>query len=306
MAKKDIKKENSSEKLRINRLLITHELQNAFFICAGISLAAFGLKGFLLPNGFLDGGVTGISLLINKLTGISFSLLILLINTPFIYVAYRQMSPQFAFRTALAIVGLAIMVNFLEMESLTHDKLLIAVFGGFFLGAGIGLAIRGGSVIDGTEVLAVSVSRNSFLSVGDFIAIFNVFLFGAAIFLTNLETALYSMLTYLAASKTVDYVITGIEEYIGVTIVSDKAEEIKEAVIKNLGMAVTVYKGKGGFGKKGLVEEDRQIIFTVITRLEVQKLKIEIEKVDPDAFVIQNTVNDTKGGMIRKRPFNKI
>jgi uncharacterized membrane-anchored protein YitT (DUF2179 family) len=159
-------------------------------------------------------------------------------------------------------------------------------------------------VIDGTEVLAVAVSRNSSLSVGDFIAIFNFFLFTTAAFLIDLETAMYSMLTYLAASKTVDFVITGIEEYVGVTIISEEAELIHEAIIENLGMAVTVYKGEGGFGKKGKQLEERKILYSVVTRLEVQKLKLEIDKIDPEAFVVQHTINDTRGGMIKKRPLH--
>jgi uncharacterized membrane-anchored protein YitT (DUF2179 family) len=159
-------------------------------------------------------------------------------------------------------------------------------------------------VIDGTEVLAIYVSKKSSLSVGDFIAIFNILLFLTAAFLINIETALYSMLTYFSASKTVDFIITGIEEYIGVTIVSNFAEEIKEAIINNLGRAVTVYKGEGGFGKQGEVFAERDILFSVVTRLEVQKLILEIEKIDEEAFVVQHQICDTKGGMIKKRPFH--
>ncbi|MFD1817888.1 Uncharacterized membrane-anchored protein YitT, contains DUF161 and DUF2179 domains [Pseudarcicella hirudinis] len=292
------------EPARVQRLVFRQYIKDAILICAGIALATLGLKGFLLPNGFLDGGVTGISLLTSRLTGIDLSILILCINIPFIYIGSKQISKTFAIRTFLAVAGLALVVHFFEMQHLTNDKLLISVFGGFFLGAGIGLAMRGGCVIDGTEVLAVFVSRNSSLSVGDFIAVFNVLLFAASAFLINLETALYSMLSYLSASKTVDFLITGIEEYIGVTVISERAEEIKEVLVKKLAIAVTVYKGEGGFGKNGLVENDRKIIFSVVTRLEVQKLKIEIEKIDPKAFVIQHTINDTKGGMIKKRPLH--
>jgi uncharacterized membrane-anchored protein YitT (DUF2179 family) len=294
----------NKQKTATKQLLLTRHIKDAFLIASGVCSATLGLKGFLLPNGFLDGGVTGISLLINRLTGIDLSILILLINLPFIYIGVRQVSKSFALKTFIAISLLAFVVHFFEMQHLTNDKLLIAVFGGFFLGAGIGLAMRGGCVIDGTEVLAVYISRNSTLSVGDFITAFNIILFSASAFLINLETALYSMLSYIAASKTVDFVISGIEEYIGVTIISEKADEIKESVIKNLGMAVTIYKGEGGFGKKGIIESDRKIIFSVVTRLEVQKLKVEVEKIDPAAFVIQHTINDTKGGMIKKRPLH--
>lgn len=273
-------------------------------IAAGIVCATVGLKGFLLPNGFLDGGVTGISLLINRLTGLDLSILILSINLPFIFLGSRQVSKSFALKTLVAVTLLSLAVHFVEIQHLTSDKLLIAVFGGFFLGAGIGLCIRGGCVIDGTEVLAIQISRSSSLSVGDFIAIFNIILFIVSAVLINLETALYSMLTYLAASKTVDFLITGIEEYVGVTIISEDAGLVREMVISRLGRAVTIYKGEGGYGKKGVVDGDRKILFCVVTRLEVQKLVSEIEKIDPEAFVIQHTINDTKGGMIKKRPLH--
>lgn len=291
----------SVEKKRIEHKVLVGKLKNLFLITAGIASATLGLKGFLLPNGFLDGGATGISLLINRLTQIDISILIILINLPLIFIGYRQVSKVFAIKTFLAISVFAIVIHFFEMQILTQDKLLISVFGGFFLGAGIGLAIRGGCVIDGTEVLAVFVSRKSSLSVGDFILLFNILLFSTAAYLINLETALYSMLTYITASKTIDFIITGIEEYIGVTVISDKAEEIRESIIQNLGRAVTIYKGEGGYGKRGIVIEERKIIFSVVTRLEVQKLIAEIEKIDADAFVIQHTINDTKGGMIKKR-----
>ncbi|MFY7989435.1 MAG: YitT family protein [Fluviicola sp.] len=274
------------------------------FILLGIALATIGLKGFLLPNDFLDGGATGIALMMNRLYDIDISIMIVVINIPFIFMGYRQIGSGFALKTAVAVSILAIAVHEIELPEITTDPLLISIFGGFFLGAGIGLTIRGRAVIDGTEVLAVAVSRNSSLSVGDFIAIFNVFLFTAAAFLIDLETAMYSMLTYLAASKTVDFVITGIEEYVGVTIISEEADLIHEAIIENLRMAVTVYTGEGGFGKKGKQLEERKILYSVVTRLEVQKLKLEIDKIDPEAFVVQHTINDTRGGMIKKRPLH--
>lgn len=290
-----------AEITRLKRLSFRNHVKNFLLVCAGIAAATFGLKGFLLPEGLLDGGATGISLLINRVTGFDISVLIMLINLPLIYIGWRQVSKSFAVKTFFAVAAFALVVHFVEIGDLTHDRLLIAVFGGFFLGAGIGLAMRGGCVIDGTEVLAIWVSRHSSLSVGDFIALFNVVLFTAAVFLVNLETALYSMLTYFSASKTIDFVISGIEEYIGVTIVSEKYEEIQESIIQNLGRAVTVYKGEGGYGKRGVVTDERKILFSVVTRLEVQRLIVEIDKIDENAFVIQHTINDTRGGMIKKR-----
>lgn len=293
-----------TESRRVAKLILTDRIKSVALVVLGIASATFGLKGFLLPNGFLDGGAMGISLLLNRLTTIEISIWIIVINLPFILAGYKQISRNFAFKTMLAILVLAIAVHFVELQSLTSDKLLISIFGGFFLGAGIGLAIRGGCVIDGTEVLAIYVSKKSSLTVGDVIAIFNIILFLTAAFLINIETALYSMLTYFSASKTVDFIITGIEEYIGVTIISEKSEEIRQSIINNLGRAVTVYKGEGGYGKKGEIIAARNILFSVVTRLEVQKLILEIQKIDSEAFVVQHQIYDTKGGMIKKRPFH--
>jgi uncharacterized membrane-anchored protein YitT (DUF2179 family) len=186
--------------------------------------------------------------------------------------------------------------------SVTDDKLLIAVFGGFFLGAGIGLAIRGGSVIDGTEVLAVYLSRKLPLTIGDIILIFNVFIFTFAAYVFSIETAMYAMLTYLSAAKTVDFVVTGLEEYIGVTIISEKSEEIRLAVIENLGRGCTVYLGKKGFAKRGEPLKRTDIVYTLLTRLELSKLQTEVDKIDKDAFIIMHSIKDAKGGMIKKRP----
>ncbi len=270
----------------------------------GVAMASIGLKGFLLPNGFLDGGAMGISLLAQILSGVDLSILIVVVNLPFILLGIRQVSLDFAVRSALAILALAILVHVIELPIITSDKLLIAVFGGFFLGAGIGLSIRGGGVIDGTEVLAISVSRKSSLTVGDVIAIFNVLLFAFAALLVNIETALYSMLTYIAASKTVDFILNGIEEYIGVLIVSDKFMEIKHKISHDLQRGITVFKSDEGYGKRGSNSMEKKILFCAITRLEVAKLLHEVEKIDENAFIIQYPIKDTKGGMIKKRPLH--
>jgi uncharacterized membrane-anchored protein YitT (DUF2179 family) len=288
----------------VDKLAIKRHIQDFFLIGFGVCCACVGLKSFLLPSHFLDGGATGISLLTNRLTDIDLGLLIVIINLPFVVIGARQISMEFAVKSAIAILSLAILVHFIQLPIVTVDKLLIAVFGGFFLGAGIGFSIRGGAVIDGTEVLAITISRKSTLSVGDFIAIFNIVLFSISAFLIDIETSMYSMLTYLAASKTIDFIVNGIEEYIGVTIVSENTLEIKKAVTQNLGLGVTVYNGTGGYGKSGVTQEDRKILFCVVTRLEVSKLLLEIEKIDGEAFVIQHPIKDTRGGMIKKRPLH--
>lgn len=283
------------------RIIIKNYLKDLFLITVGIFSAAFGFKGFLLSNHFIDGGATGISLLISALTEIPLSVLIILINAPFILLAYNILNVQFAIKAALSVTGLAIVLATVDFPNVTNDNLLVAVFGGFFLGAGIGFAIRGGSVIDGTEVLAIYLSRKIGATIGDIIIIINVIIFSTAAYLLGVEIALYSMITYLAASKTLDFIVEGIEEYIGVTIVSRHSEDIRQMIIHTMGRGVTVYSGKSGYGKRGETRET-EIIYTVITRLEISKLTTEIEKIEPDAFVVMNSVKDTKGGMIKKRP----
>lgn len=275
-------------------------IKDFILITAGIFSAAFGLKGFLLTNHFIDGGATGISLLISILTPIPLYVLILCINTPFIVLGYNIFGKSFAIKTAAAILGLALVVATLNFPNVTDDNLLVAVFGGFFLGAGIGMAIRGGAVIDGSEVLAIYLSRKLSTSIGDIIIVINVFIFSAAAYFLSIEAALYSMITYLAASKTLDFIIDGIEEYMGVIIVSNKSDEIKKMIIQELGHGVTTYMGKGGYGKNG-ESSSIEIIYTVVTRLELNRLKAEIERIDDNAFLTISSVRDTKGGIISKR-----
>lgn len=289
---------------KINALLLRVRIKEAIFIILGVISASIGLKGLLLPNQFLDGGAMGVSLLTQFLTGINLSLLILLVNAPFIFIGARQISVAFAVKSSLAIVALATLVHFIELPVITEDKLLIAVFGGFFLGTGIGLSIRGGAVIDGTEVLALSISRRTSFTVGDLIALFNVILFSVSALVLGLEIAMYSILTYIVASRTVDFIINGIEEYIGVMIVSPDSAQIKDQIMHEMGRGVTSFRSDGGFGKKGHSLPDRDVLFCVVTRLEVSKLVLEVEKIDPTAFVIQYPIRDTKGGMIKKRPLH--
>ena len=276
-------------------------LKDFILITLGIFSAAFGFKGFLLTNHFIDGGATGISLLVSALTSVPLYQLVLLINIPFVILGYKVIGKTFAIKTALAILGLALVLATVHFPNITKDNLLVAVFGGFFLGAGIGLSVRGGAVIDGTEVLAIFLSRKLGATIGDIIIIINVFIFSAAAYFLSVETALYSMITYLAASKTLDFVIEGIEEYIGVTIISSHSNDIRQMIINKVGRGVTIYKGKRGFGKQ-VDTGEIDIVYTVITRLEINKLNTEIEKIDPNAFVVMSSVKDTKGGMIKKRP----
>lgn len=277
--------------------------KDLILITIGIFSAAFGLKGFLLPNSFIDGGATGISLLVSAISGLPLYVLVVLVNIPFIFMAYYVMGKPFVVKTTLAIAGLSLVLATVSFPSITNDNLLVAVFGGFFLGGGIGFAIRGGAVIDGTEVLAIFLSRKLSTTIGDIIIVINVLIFGTAAYFLGIEIALYSMITYLAASKTLDFIVEGIEEYIGVTIVSYQSEAIRQMIINKMGRGVTVYRGKRGYTSPGETK-DVEIIYTVVTRLELNRLNTEIEKIEPNAFVVMNSVKDTKGGMIKKRPLH--
>lgn len=280
---------------------LVHAIKEIVFISIGVLSAGFGLKGFLLPNRFIDGGATGISLLLENISGIELGYLLILVNLPFIILSSRTFNLKFAFKSIISIVMLAVVVNYVNYPTITDDKLLIAVFGGFFLGLGIGMAMRGGSVIDGTEVLAIFLSRKLSITVGDVLLLINIMIFSFGAYILSIEVALYAILTYLVAAKTVDFVVDGVEEYVGVTIISEKHEEIRLVVIEKLRRACTIYAGKGGFGKTGK-SYDKDIIYTVVTRLELAKLHTEIDKIDKNAFIIMGVVKDLKGGMIKRKP----
>jgi uncharacterized membrane-anchored protein YitT (DUF2179 family) len=282
---------------------VKRSLKDFLLITIAILSASFGFKGFLLTNHFIDGGVTGISLLVSAVSGVPLYILVLCINIPFILLGYKVVGKHFAIKTALAITGLALCLAFVQFPNVTNDNLLVAIFGGFFLGGGIGLAVRGGAVIDGTEILAIYLSKKVGVTIGDVIIAINVVIFLVAAYLLGVETALYSMITYFVASKTLDFIIEGIEEYIGVTIISNKSDEIRQMILHKLGRGVTVYNGKRGYGKE-FGAKDMEIIYTVITRLELNKLNSEIDKIDSSSFVVMNSVKDTKGGMIKKRPLH--
>lgn len=286
------------------KLSSLHLFKSIVLITIGVLSAGFGLESFLLPSKFIDGGVTGISLLTTELSKVPLSLLLILINIPFIILGYRLIGKTFAFKSIAAIGLLAIVISTVHYPVITSDKLLVAVFGGFFLGAGIGFAVRGGAVLDGTEILAIYLSKKTGLTMGDVVLAFNILIFSVAAYLLNIETALYSILAYMAAAKTVDFIIEGIEEYIGVTVVSAYSEQIRLMIIEKMGRGVTIYNGKRGFGKRGEQLNGIDIIYSVITRLEITKLQTEIEKIDANAFIVMNTVKDTKGGMIKKRPLS--
>jgi uncharacterized membrane-anchored protein YitT (DUF2179 family) len=272
------------------------EFANWALIVLGIFSAGLGLKGFLVPSGFIDGGVTGVSMLTATLSTIPLWFLLLVINAPFVFLGYRQVGKVFALKSALAISGLALCIGLFKFPIVTQDKLLTAVFGGFFLGAGIGLAIRGGSVLDGTEIAALIVGKKFGITIGDIILVLNIAIFLVAAIFLGIEPALYSMLTYFSVSKTIDFIIHGIEEYNGVIILSSRSSKIKEAILDELGRGVTVYKAEGG-----MTAIEHETLFCVVTRLELHKLRSLVNEIDESAFVVIHQISDVSGGMVKKR-----
>ncbi len=273
------------------------ELRSALLILLGVLSACMGLEGFLLPSGFIDGGITGVSMLLAKASGLSLAVWLPLVNLPFVAVGYRQVGRAFALRSAMGIAGLAAALAALRWPDVTHDPLLSAIFGGLFLGAGIGLAVRGSGVLDGTEIAALLISkRSTVFKVGDLILAFNVVLFLVAMSLLGVERALYSILTYLAAARTVDFLLHGIDEYTAMTIVSERSGPIRERIIGELGRGVTVYHGRGG---KSSLELD--ILYCVVTRLEIGKLRAIVRDHDPAAFLVYHPLAGAEGGMMPPR-----
>jgi uncharacterized membrane-anchored protein YitT (DUF2179 family) len=292
---------HNARRYRNFKISLRRYAKDFLLIATGILCASLGLKGFLLPNELVDGGAAGVSIMLSLLTKWPIALFIILVNAPFILLGAKVVSREFAIKTALAIGGLALALMLIPFPQITQEKLLVAAFGGFFLGAGIGLSIRGGGVIDGTEVLAITLSRKLGTTIGDIILAINILIFLTAALLFDIETAMYSMITYLSASKTVDFIVEGIEEYLGIMIVTTKPEEISSVITRDMGKGITVLSGKRGVGKTGNRHET-DVLYTVVTRLEISRLYTEIEKVDPHAFIVTTSVKDTKGGMIKKRP----
>jgi len=272
-------------------------------LCLGVLSAGLGLEGFVIPNSFVDGGITGISLTVSYVSGVPIAVFLVLFNIPFIILAFRQISKAFALKALLGIILLALCLLFIRYPVVTSDKLLVAVFGGFFLGAGVGLSIRGGGVIDGTEILALHVSRLTSLTIGDIIFIINIVIFSVAALIFGLNNALYSILTYLAASKTIDFLVQGIEEYVGVTVISGSSNEIRHAIINEMGRGVTIYLGRGGFEENST---PRDILYSIVTRLELSRLKSIVEQYDPAAFIAIQKIYDAKGGIIKKRAYHHL
>lgn len=268
----------------------------------GCSLAVLSINGFMVPNHLIDGGVTGISILIHEVFHIHVGLLIILFNLPFIYLGYKRIGKTFAVITILAVLILAAGITFIKIPAVTSDRLLIAVFGGVSIGAGVGLIIRAGGVIDGAEVIAVFTRRRTGFSNSEIILLFNAVLFACAIALLGIETSMYSLITYFTATKATDYVADGIEEYISMNIISSQSENIKSFLVNTCGKAITVYKGERGYlPGKFSASTECDIVVTVITRLEIMQIENAIKRLDPNAFVYVQSIKEASGGIIKPK-----
>ncbi|MGF7038939.1 YitT family protein [Mucilaginibacter lappiensis] len=277
-------------------------IKDVVTVIAGILFCGFALRGFLVPNKFFDGGVTGISLLIHELYHINIAFVIIAANIPFVILGAYQVNRVFALKTFVCVIALGICLLYVPYPIITSDKLLVSIFGGVFMGLGVGLSIRGGCALDGIEILALYTLKRSSFTISEIILGINIIIFLIAAFELGLPTALYSILTYYTASRTISFVIDGLEEYTAVNIISGKSEIIKEKLVMELGRGITVYKGERGFLKESFdVSQPVDIIFTVITRLEVRRLKNLVHNIDPKAFVFTNSIKEAAGGVLKKR-----
>jgi uncharacterized membrane-anchored protein YitT (DUF2179 family) len=268
---------------------------------SGVVLAAISLEAFMLPNKFLDGGVTGIAILVNLAYGINLNLLLVVLNIPFLYMGYKKIGKTFAAQAAISIFMLIVILQFMQIPTVTEDKVLIAVFGGFLMGTGIGLIIRGGGLIDGFEVITDFTQKNSAFSGSEITLFLNSLIMLAAVFSFGIETAMYSILTYFTAIKVTDYVVDGFEEYTALTIISKDDDKVKELIVKQFGKAISVYKGERGYLPNSFeIKHDCDIIMTVVTRLEVHRIKKAISEIDPKAFFYIQTIKEVKGGIVKQ------
>jgi uncharacterized membrane-anchored protein YitT (DUF2179 family) len=282
----------------MNLKKITTYFSEYFQIFIGIVLTSLGLKAFLLPNGFLDGGVTGIALLVGNQVDIKMSYLLVLFSIPFLILGYFTVSKQIVIKSIVSILGVAMFIHLENFQTITTDKLLISIFGGLLVGSGIGIAIRNGAVLDGSEIFGIFINERFGISIGKVILLFNIILFSVTALVLSVEVALYSILTFIVTGKVIDLMIQGFEDFIGVTIVSKKHSIIKKAILEELGVGLTIYKGSSGFGNKGKIE-DFDIIHSIVNRIDIRKMYRIVQAIDEDAFIVEFDVNSVKGGVLR-------
>jgi len=277
-------------------------MKNLLQIFVGSAMAVFAMKGFMIPNQFMDGGVTGISILLHEISHINISFFIVAFNVPFIYLGYKRIGKTFAIQTTLAMTLLAAGLMFSDIKPFTTDPLLIAIFGGILIGTGVGLVIRSGGVLDGAEVIAVFTKRRTGFSNSEIIMLFNTFIFAGAAFHFGLETAMYSLITYYSATRATDYVVDGIEQYTSIHIISAHHDKVKDFLVNDLGKGITVYKGQRGYLPGSFsIKEDCEIIVTIVTRLEINQIQESISEIDPKAFMYIQSVKEAAGGILKEK-----
>jgi uncharacterized membrane-anchored protein YitT (DUF2179 family) len=279
------------------KITMKEQIRRYVFMFLGSILAAVGLEIFLVPNQIIDGGVTGISIMASYLTSWPLGIFIFILNLPFIYLGYMQIGKSFAISTLFSLASLSVWVSILiPIPGFTNDVFLASIFGGIVLGIGVGLIIRYGGSLDGTEIIAIILDKRTGFSVGEIIMFFNIFIIGSAGLVFSWDKAMYSLIAYFVAFKLIDITIEGLDESKGVMIVSDHPHEIAEVLMARLGRGVTILHGQGAYSG-----ESKQVLYSVITRLEIAKLKTIIKEIDENAFVTINEVHDVMGGKVKKR-----
>jgi len=271
-------------------------IYDVIMIGIGGLLAATGILGFLIPSGFFDGGATGLAMLGSAITPVPLNWCILIINIPFLMIGWNRFGTKFITKCLISIIYFSILVAVISVPELSHDKILCSVFGGILLGAGIGFAVNGGGVLDGTEIVAIILCQRLGISIGTLVLIFNIVVFSLVALLRGYETALYSILTYIFASKSANFLIHGIEEYIGISIVSSASEKIRKTLLDELNLGVTIYNGK-----TGLADKEQDILFCVITKYDMQRVKNIIKGIDEKAFIVMQPVENTFGGLVKSK-----
>jgi uncharacterized membrane-anchored protein YitT (DUF2179 family) len=277
-------------------------LKNLLHLVLGTGLAVLAMKGFMIPNKFMDGGITGISILLHEVFHINISFLVIVLNVIFIYLGYIRIGKTFAVQTTIAVALLSLGLLFVEITPITHDKLLIAIFGGILIGTGVGLVIRGGGVIDGAEVIAVFTKRRTGFSNSEIIMLFNTILFAIAASQFGIETAMYSIITYFTATRATDYVVDGIEEFTALNIISTQPEEVKSFLVNELGKGITVYKGERGYLPGSFdIKSDCEIVVAIVTRLEIKQIEDAVMKIDSKAFIFVQSIKEATGGILKTK-----
>ncbi|GED29826.1 YitT family protein [Brevibacillus centrosporus] len=288
--------EQTLSKSTHQRLPLGKLLKRIFFILIGASLVSVGLEIFLVPNQIIDGGIVGISIIASHLTGWTLGIFLFLLNLPFLIVGYRQIGKTFAISTLFGVTVMSVGTALLHpVPGLTDDPLLAAVFGGIILGIGVGLVLRNGGSLDGTEIIAVLFNKKTPFSVGEIVMFFNFFILGSAGFVFGWDRAMYSLIAYYIAFKMIDLTIEGFQESKSVWIISDSYKDVGDAIVARLGRGVTYLKGEGGY-----TGDEKKVVFCIITRLEEAKLKMIVEEIDPSAFLAVGNIHDVRGGQFKK------